>query len=63
MTLSQEIFTSKWWLSFKVETWKFTKQTFKTYEFNEGSDNGYAWPDAIWIKGSVCPANGVGLVA
>jgi len=23
--LSQETFTIKWWLSFEVETWKFTK--------------------------------------
>jgi len=29
-TLSQDSFTRKWWLSFKVETWKFTKKTFKT---------------------------------
>jgi len=24
-TLSQENFTSKWWLSFKLETWKYAK--------------------------------------
>jgi len=28
-----------------------------------GSDYGYAWPDAIQIKESVCNSYGVGLVA
>jgi len=29
-TLSQDSFPRKWWLSFKLETWKFTKKTLKT---------------------------------
>jgi len=29
----------------------------------KGSDYGYAWPDTIQIKGSVCHSNNVDLVA
>jgi len=31
--------------------------------FQEGSDYGYAWPDVIQMKGSVCHSNDVDLVA
>jgi len=30
---------------------------------NIGSDYGYAWPDAIQIKGSVCHSIGMNLIA
>jgi len=30
----KESFTSKWWHSFKVETWKFTENKLKASEFN-----------------------------
>jgi len=31
-------------------------------QFTIGSDYGYAWPDAIQLKGSVYHSNRVGLV-
>jgi len=33
--LLHESFTSKWWLSFKIETWNFIKKTFTIFQFNE----------------------------
>jgi len=33
--LLHESFSSKWWLSFKTETWNFIKKTFKIFQFNE----------------------------
>jgi len=30
----KESFTRKWWLSLKVETWKFTKNKLKASQFN-----------------------------
>jgi len=33
--LLHESFSSKWWLSFKIETWNFIKKTLKIFQFNE----------------------------
>jgi len=39
----------------------FVTATFVMYTI--GSDYGYAWPDTIQMKGSVCHSKGVGLAS
>jgi len=40
----------------------FVSEVKVTAVFFNGSDYGYAWPDPIQIKGSVCHSNGMGIV-